>query len=183
LQYCLGKLATADGSPVPPVKAPAPRRRFDPDAQPAFEPQGTKRLRAWLNRINKLDSQQHNGFDTATAYLALLQSWLDLNGISWPSRGVFAADLSSGGKGRPVDASGENLRKRCYELHKQGKTWKEIAQKALPGVPNRIEAQRKAKDYARSYAKRKPGRPDIEDFRDEAYELLGIERYPSLDDY
>jgi len=184
LEYCLSKLAKRDGSPSPSVKVQAPLRRFDPAAQPDLEPRGTERLRDWLNRIAELDSKKQNGFDAATAYLALLQVWLERNEISWPSKGVFAADLSGGGKGRPVDRTEAKRRERCSKLRKQGKTWKEIAAEVFPEcttVPQKAQARMKAKDYAKSYSARKD-RPDIEDLRDAAYQLLGIEPHPSFDD-
>jgi hypothetical protein len=196
LDYCQRKLATRDGSP-PKLSKPRFRDARYPNLEvlllPAvargFDLAEAERLRDWLNYLARLDSQrlpEHKGFDAQTAYLALLQVWLKAHGIPWPSKGVFAADLGSPGKGRPLERKNSGQRLRCYNLHNQGQSLEHIVKEVFPEAktpPQRAAARKKAGTYIRAVKKRKSNRPDMTDLEYLAYELLGLEDPPSFDPF
>lgn len=104
-----------------------------------FSDRESYRLKELLNHLDDASEEpkERTHFDAATAYLVLLQAWLDLHEILWPKKDVFVANLGGRGRGRPREFKNFAQKNRCYLLRKtllNGKplTYERIAQIVFP---------------------------------------------------
>ena len=139
-----------------------------------------------LNRLADLHTEPEQGASpkqrkeqqivVATAYTLVLQVWLDVQGVHWPAKGVYSANLAGSPRGRPDNDV--RLSALCARLKKEGKTWAQVAQQALPNESNRRMAAKRAEGMARSFNRKgsaaREALPEWFELSDQVLSLLGL---------
>lgn len=186
LDYCFRELANADGSAEEVRKKLGPSDPFQGVSRrppKPFQPEVLERLRGWLNLLaDKAHGTGRDATRARAAYRVLLQGWLALHDIDWPSKDVFEVDLRTGSAGRPPDPIVARVRHECWLLRRQDKSDEEIARIVFPEECMNPVATQVAKRKVRDHLKKREHSTNLSHLLEEIKDLLGIEE-PSFDDF